>query len=116
MGSCQDYLMDWYTVEDILAYADSLHSMDKKTFLIVFSAICWCVWKHRNDLCFVTGTQIKSNRNLILLIISIIYYWTGNIKDDVKQALAKWMPKEMDNIPLQTWNPGTLKVVPMDSI
>jgi hypothetical protein len=64
---------------------------------------------------FLTGTQIKTNRNLILLIISFIHYWAGNIQDTVKQALNKWMPKEMEHIPLQTWDPENVQVIPIDA-
>ena len=81
----------------------------------MFSAICWCIWRHRNDLCFLTGTHIKANRHLILLIISLIQYWAGKIHDNVKQALNRWMPQEMDHIPLQAWNPENLHVIPMDA-
>lgn len=44
---------------------------------MVFSSICWTIWKHRNEMCFQNAT-LKSGRQLILLIVSLLEYWLGS--------------------------------------
>ena len=89
--------------------------MKKNAFLMVFSAICWTIWKHRNDLCF-NKVPIKTGRNLIFLIISLLHYWLG-VKKTSQQTQVEaysWMPTEemLEDIPLRIWVPGDDQLVP----
>lgn len=43
------------------------------------SAVCRCIWNHKNEFWFERTLKVKINRNMVLLIISIISYWTGNV-------------------------------------
>lgn len=72
----------------------------------MFSALCWTVWKLRNDSCF-HNTPRKTFRTIILLIVSLLNYWTGIIKRQVRDIVqADWMLEDIDMIPLQVWDPN----------
>lgn len=44
MGKCQNYFTDWKFLSDILEFAQKLPKYKKKkTFLVMMSAVCWCV-------------------------------------------------------------------------
>lgn len=72
--------------------------------LLVFSAICWTIWKHRNELCFESGKK-KTTRQIILLIISLVHYWTGQVKPRVQECMSLWLPVDTEAIPLARWHP-----------
>lgn len=46
----------------------------------------------------------------MLLIISLLLYWLGHVKEKIKDAVARWMPDNLDCIPLQVWTPVDLQV------
>ena len=54
---------------------------------------------------YLSEMTVKTTRNLVLLIISLVHYWLGHVKDKIKDAVARWMPYNLDFIPLQVWNP-----------
>jgi hypothetical protein len=41
----------------------------------MLSGLCWSIWKLRNSIIF-KQSKISSNRNMIILICSLIDYWT----------------------------------------
>lgn len=108
MGNCQDVFTEWNSVSDIIAFACTLTKYKKQAFLIMMSALCWSVWNHINELCFLKTTSIKSNRNIVLLIRSTIFYWLGAVTDQVKEEMAECMVEDTYCIPLDVF-----KEVPM---
>lgn len=73
MGKSQHYFTQWVTMEDVIEFALTLSKYEKQAFIMVFSAICWTIWKHRNRLCF-QNAQPKFGRNIIFLTISLLQY------------------------------------------
>jgi hypothetical protein len=69
--------------------------------------------KHRNEICF-NGKTVHSNRNTILLTISLLQYWLGHVKDSIGQATQAWMPADLAEIPLQEWDPAKGQIVAVD--
>jgi hypothetical protein len=51
------------------------------------------------------NTASLRNRNLIILICSLITYWSGEIKMEMRNKLKKWMPTSLDMIPLRVLLP-----------
>ena len=107
MGGIQDILYAWQSLDDILLYAMSLPSDEQQAFLVVVSAICWSIWKNRNAVCFDDKSSL-SVRQIIMLICSLLNYWSGNIKRQVMQHIHLWTPVDMDMIPLQSISPQEL--------
>ena len=110
MGACQEYFTNWTSCSDIVHFACQLPTTQRSAFLLMFSALCWTIWKHRNEVCFKSGT-LKTPRNIILLIISLIHYWTGRVKHQVKEATSEWMPETLEIIPLRIWDPADTQLV-----
>lgn len=52
----------------------------------MMSALCWSVWNHINELSFLKTTSIKSNRNIVLLIRSTIFYWLGAVTGEGRKG------------------------------
>lgn len=73
LGKTQQHMFHWDTCTDIVQFSLSLVKTDREGFLLVYSAICWTIWKYRNDIIFRHSTP-KSARNIILLIISLVEY------------------------------------------
>lgn len=50
MGQCQDFFTGWHSMSesDIVTFALTLKAENRSAFLIVVSAVCWSIWKHRN--------------------------------------------------------------------
>jgi hypothetical protein len=48
---------------------------------------------------------------IILLIISLVEYWTGHTKKKVKDAAFEWLPEMLDAIPLRSWDPNDTQLV-----
>lgn len=67
LGPSQQHFLDWHTCSDIFIFSKSLSHDQPIGFLVVFSAFCWTLWKHRNELCF-QQVSTKSTRSIILLI------------------------------------------------
>lgn len=76
MGVSQLNLPDWNKFEEILEYALSLQKSEQKAFLIETSAICWCIWKHRNDVCS-SHKKPHSIRTMFIMINSTVNYRIG---------------------------------------
>jgi hypothetical protein len=58
---------------DVLEFANS-HSMQlKNSFFIVLNAVCWSLWKCRNDIIF-NHKSMSTIRNMICLILSLVNY------------------------------------------
>ncbi|XP_078150904.1 uncharacterized protein LOC144546233 [Carex rostrata] len=85
----------WSTITEIISYAVSLPAHHRTVFLILVSAICWTLWKHRNEICF-QNSKVKDARNINYLIISLLYYWTANkrVKKHIQTAAHRWIPEE----------------------
>ena len=105
MGSCQNASLTWNKFGDAIKFANQLSTKQRTSFLLVLSAICWTIWKYRNDLCFANGTK-KSIRQIILLIISLVHYWTGRVHPTVAETIALWLPVELDVLPIASWHPN----------
>ena len=102
MGLSQQHYKNWSTFQHILEFAFTLKGDIQTAFLIMLSALCWTIWKIRNELCFQQVPK-KTFKTIVMLIISLISYWSGNVKRQVKDLLALWLPEDPDVIPLQTW-------------
>ena len=88
MGQCQSHFLDWHNMNDIRKFALSLPTDQRTAFLTVFCAICWTVWKHRNEISF-QNMQPKSARNVILLIMSLVLYWTSEqYTQEIQEEIA----------------------------
>lgn len=105
MGNSQLHFHNWSSCDHVVHFAHTLPKIDKISFLVVYSALCWTLWKYQNDLCF-NQINPKTSRNLILLIISLVTYWTGNASKRVKEGTALWLPQYLDEIPLCSVPPG----------
>jgi hypothetical protein len=97
-------------VADIFEFSCTLGNMRQKAFLIVFSVLCWTLWKHCNEKIF-NQTPTKSTKSLILLIISVCEYWTGNMDRSIRAATAEWLLEELNIIPLRVWDPNDNQLV-----
>jgi zinc-binding in reverse transcriptase len=76
MCQSQNYFIHWHTMKDVLEFALSLSPLLQKNFLIVLSAVCWSLWRHKNSIVF-NSTRFTSDRSLICLILSLVNYWVG---------------------------------------
>lgn len=48
----------------------------------------------------------------MLLIISLVHYWTGKVQQMVAASTALWLPVEMDLLPLDSWHPDDITAEP----
>jgi len=60
----------------------------RQVHFVGLAAICWTVWKTRNNVCF-EGKRIKSPTEIICLIGSTLTYWTGLQKDAISAQLEQ---------------------------
>jgi zinc-binding in reverse transcriptase len=104
MGICQDLSIYWHNMDDVLIYAQSLPRKERNAFLTVLSAVCWSMWQCRNTIIF-KHKQCRSIRNLIILICSFLNYWSGLFKSEEQLLIKRWMPQDLDLIPLQCTPP-----------
>lgn len=104
MGQFQNFYGDWTSLENIQSLAQSLPLKQREAMLMVVSAICWGVWKTRNAVCF-DNKPVPTIRQLLLLICSLLDYWTGTKKRYVMQFVQSWTPEDLDMVPLQTLPP-----------
>ena len=110
MGHSSYFYKDWTSIQDIINFASRLSKAHQTAFLVMFSAFCWTVWKIRNDRCFNAVTH-HTFRTVILLIISLLHYWTGILKKHTRELIPYWLPYDVDAIPLQVWVPEDLHIV-----
>jgi hypothetical protein len=54
----------------------------------MLSELCWSIWKLRNAI-IIRQAQIPTNKNMIILIYSLIDYWTGMLDDSVRRQMKK---------------------------
>lgn len=103
LEACQEVFFQWFSVDDIVNFALSLPSSSQKTFLIVFSALAWTVWRQRNSICF-ENKPCPTDKNIILSILTTVVYWTelGVNNDDLNQ----WLPRDTSIIPMQALPPN----------
>jgi hypothetical protein len=87
-----------------MIYAQALPYKEKCAFLTILSAVCWSLWKCRNDIVF-NDKHVGSNRNLLIVICSLLHYWSGLGKKDVQGLMKQWMPEDLNMIPLQALPP-----------
>ena len=107
MGECQNMIHIWVSFDDVFDYVHSLNGSEKYAFLVVFSAVCWVIWKTRND-CTFRSVTIPSIRNMILLTCSLVHWWTGLARGEVQKLVNRWLPLDFDVIPLQVVQPQLL--------
>lgn len=100
MGKCQEIRHQWHSMEDVIQFTLMVDKQLRTAFLIVVSAVVWCIWKQRNELCFCNSI-VHSDRNVILTIVSIVIYWTGQLKVEMQGAVNEWLSKDMNDVPLQ---------------
>ena len=115
MGNSVHFFTSWHHMEDILEFAVHLSKSEQSAFLMVLSALCWTIWKHRNEICF-QHVQPKTGRTLIFLIISLIKYWLGSKRVDqaTQMATQGWLPTDamLELIPIRVWVPGDDQLLP----
>ena len=95
----------WHTWEDIFQYAISLTKHESVGLLVILSAVCWTIWKHRKNMCF-NDCHSKTARTLVFLIKSLIQYWAGKMKKKEAKAAQSWLPVIEDAIPLNVIPPN----------
>lgn len=109
LGCNQLYYTNWNTFQEVLEFALSLPKHSQTAFLIIFSAVCWTLWKHRNEICFQQYPP-KQPKSILYLIISLLLYWSGGkkTKPAVQEEAHKWIPDEdiLDAVPLRMILPG----------
>lgn len=116
LGKSQDYMQQWHTLDDILTFALSMTTIQRQGFLLVVSAVCWTLWKHRNERCF-DHCHVKTARSIIFLIKSLLCYWAGNTSEVVQMEVGAWLPILEDATPLNQFLPLEMVVYrPLESI
>jgi hypothetical protein len=55
-------------------------------YFVGLAAVCWTVWRTRNNVCF-DGKRIKMPTEIICLICSTLTYWAGLQKDAISAQL-----------------------------
>lgn len=58
----------------------------------------------KNEISF-SNTPISFVRNMILMILSFLKYWSGLSSEEAHQYMHKWLPENIDLIPLQSLPP-----------
>lgn len=99
MGNCQDIMLNFQSMDDVVSFALTLDKHKRTAFLIVVSVVILCIWKQRNELCF-NNSIVHSCRHVILTIVSIVVYWTGQLKMDLQEAVNEWLPKDLHEVPI----------------
>lgn len=105
MGQCKDQFHQWDSITDLMTYAFSLDQLNQTAFLIVAGAVIWSIWKHRNDVCF-NRKQIHTTKTMILLILSLLHYGSGKLKEEVNTAIGAWIPADLSVLPLRVGDPA----------
>ena len=54
---------------------------------------------------------VHSPRNVILNIVSLVLYWTGNLSSEVQATVQNWLPTDMEVIPLQAVRPEDMQII-----
>src|ERR1017187_5999320 len=110
MGLSQQCYKSWSSIKDIVQFACSLPNHMQISFLVVFSAISWTVWKLRNDLCF-NHSNNKTFRTIILMIVALANYWSDLVKRQARDVIPAWLPTVIEEIQLRVWDPEDTQMV-----
>ena len=70
----------WMWCEKWLSHRQNFHA-------IGIAAICWAIWKTRNNICF-QGKKVTSPITIICHACSLISYWAGLYEDLDKEELS----------------------------
>jgi hypothetical protein len=97
------FVHEWKN-KNYVSYKFLFWIVGNEKFMIVVSIVCWIIWKLRNDIIFNDKSNITTI-NLIILIQSLLNYWTDLYKGEVKKLIKRWLPSDMDMIPLQMMAP-----------
>ena len=84
LGSdCRPNSMDqfWLWIHKILPQAPNLHAVG-------LAAVIWAIWRPRNAVCF-DKKRVKSPIEIVCLICSFLTYWTGLLKEDLKDQVIQ---------------------------
>ncbi|KAJ1687022.1 hypothetical protein LUZ63_018412 [Rhynchospora breviuscula] len=100
LGDSYNNYTSWHNITDILNFAKQLPKRDRDAFLTIFCALCWSIWKIRNDFIF-NNTPLKTMRQTIMIISHLVKFWIGIWKETDKQSAERWLPADWDLIPLQ---------------
>ncbi|XP_078173945.1 uncharacterized protein LOC144567651 [Carex rostrata] len=115
LGNTPNFLPDWHVFQDVLDFGFALPSTHKTYFLITLSAFAWTIWNSRNKMCF-QHTPLESVRSLVTHIVHLVVLWTGSLTIEDQHARDAWLPVDLDDIPLQEWNPAIAgQIVDLDS-
>jgi hypothetical protein len=60
----------------------------KQVFVVGLAAVCWSVWKTRNNVCF-EEKRMKAPTEIICLICSTLIYWAGLQKGPVAEQMEQ---------------------------
>lgn len=71
----------WVWIRNILPQPPTMH-------LVGLAAIIWGIWRPRNTICF-DKKRIKSPTKIVCLICSFLTYWSGLLKDDLKEQIVQ---------------------------
>lgn len=104
MGDFQSLYIHWPGIDDIMSFATCLAKPEREAFLIFFSAFCWILWKILNDITFNRSIGV-SFRNAVLMIVSLLNFWADNLSEEHKKHLKRWIPRSIEEIPLQVLPP-----------
>jgi hypothetical protein len=52
LGHYQSYFTHWRSIQVVLDFSHSLSVQLRNSFLIVLNAVCWSLWKCRNEIVF----------------------------------------------------------------
>lgn len=104
MGACQALSPNWRRFKDIIHFSCQLPTKTKTTFLLIISAVCWTIWKHKNDICF-NLVPSKQPRHIIFLILSLVVkYWSGHVRQQIWEETAIWLSVNTDEIPINNYH------------
>lgn len=71
---------------------------------MVICTICWRIWRTRNSICF-DNTPLLAIINMLLLMCSLLDYWTGYKKRNMRQFTNELIPEDLDMVPIQSLSP-----------
>jgi hypothetical protein len=71
----------WLWVHRILPQAPTIYAVG-------LTAVIWAIWRTNNDVCF-DKKRIKSPTEIVCLICSFLTYWTGLLKEDLRNQVIQ---------------------------
>lgn len=105
MRKYQQFYINWQFFMDVIQFSKALPK-NQLAFLIVLSAtvVRWTRCKMRKESYF-SHTPLKSIRQMILMIYALAQYQVGNMEEELKSQIFRWLPAELDMIPIQCLSP-----------